>query len=49
MATKRGPYKGIGQKCQFTFTICIMKWNRALQKSTVVFPDIPRPLSTTGT
>ena len=49
MATKRRPHKGIGQKCQFTFTIYIMKWDRALQKSTVVVSNIPRPLSTTGT
>ena len=48
MAIKRGSYKGIGQKCQFTFTIYIMEWHRALQKSTVI-PHIPRPVSSTGT
>ena len=46
MAPNRGPYKGIGQKCQFSFAIYIMKWDWALQKSTVAIPNILRPLST---
>ena len=46
MATKRGPDKDIGQKYQFTFAIYIMKWDRALQKSTATIPNILRLLST---